>query len=170
MPLVELGIVAQVPGGGGLLNAVWLTITLDAFVKGFAPVAPLQVTVTLYELLADTFVLVNVAGMLNAVLEAQAAWLLQTLLPFVSVPVPVPTVVVIAAVQDTAFKGCTVNVAATAVPPASAVVLGNNGDAGPNVTAGIPDPPATQPAPDGAPVSCAARCPGVLPVVTRFVG
>ena len=159
--------VAQVP----LLLAVdWVTVALDEVVAGLAPLAALQVTVTLYLLVAVVLVLVNAAGMLKGVLAAQAAWLLQTLLPFVSVPIPDPTVVTIDAVQDTTFMGCTVKVVAMAVPPASSWLFGARGEAGPKVPEGTCEPPVAQPAPDGVPLSWADRCPGTLPVLMVPVG
>jgi hypothetical protein len=159
--------VAQVPP---ILAMDWFTITLDEVVAGLAPLAALQVTVTLYLLVAIVLVLVNAAGMLNGVLAAQAAGLLQTLLPLVSVALPDPAVVTIDAVQDTTFTGCTVKVVATAVPPASSWLFGARGEAGPKVPAGTCEPPVAQPAPDGVPLSWAARCPGTLPVLMTPVG
>jgi len=76
-------------------------------------------------------VLVKVAGMLNGVCAVQVAGVLHTLLPLVREPAPVPDAVAIAAVQETALSGSTVNESGTFAPPAREVALAASGDAGP---------------------------------------
>ncbi len=105
------------------------------------------------------FVLVKVAGRLNAAAVEHVAALVQMELPLVKLPMPVPAVVCIDPVQDVAFSGWNANVSATLVPPARDVELALKSDAGPYETAGIEETPPPQPAPV-EPVAVACNCPG----------